>query len=63
MNFLYSSKKWCMALDKSEVAVWSPIDHALTALQCSHPTLGNFLPPVSVEVFPSRDALDIYGLF
>ena len=32
-----------------EVAVQSPVDCALTALQCTHPTLGNSLPPISVE--------------
>ena len=46
-----------------EVAVWSPVDCALTALQCGHPTLGNFLPPFSVEAFSSRGALDVDGLF
>ena len=46
-----------------EVAVRSPIDCALTALQCNHPTLGYSLPPVSVEAFPSRGALDVDGLF
>ena len=47
-----------------KVAVWSPVDHTLTVLKYSHPTLGNsFPPPVSVEVFPSRGALDVDGLF
>ena len=46
-----------------EVAVRSPVDYTLTALQCSHPTLGNSLPPISVEAVPSRGALDVDGLF
>ena len=46
-----------------EVAVRSPVDHSFTALQCSHPTLGNSLAPISVEAFPSRGALDVDGLF
>ena len=47
----------------AEVAVWSPVDRALTALQCSHPALRNSLPPVSVDAFSSRGALDVDGLF
>ena len=46
-----------------EVAVRSPVDCTLTALQCSHLTLGYSLPPVSVEAFPSRGSLDVDGLF
>ena len=45
-----------------EVAVRLPVDCALTTLQCDHPTLGDSLPPVSVEAFPCRGALDVDGL-
>ena len=47
----------------SEGAVWSLVDHAITVLQSSHQAFGNSLPPVSVEAFPSRGALDVAGLF
>ena len=40
------------------VAGWPP----LTALQCSRPTLGNSLPPIPVQAFPSRGSLDVDGL-
>ena len=43
--------------------VWPPVGHLLTALQCSRPTLGNSLPPIPVEAFPSRGPLDVDDLF
>ena len=46
-----------------EVAVWSPVGRPLIALQCSRPTPENSLPPIPVEAFPSRDPLDVDGLF
>ena len=46
-----------------EVVVWSPVGRPLTALQCSRPTLGNSLPPISVQAIPSRGPLDVDGLF
>ena len=46
-----------------EVAVWLPVGHPLTALQCSRPTPGDSLPPIPVEAFPSRGPLDVDGLF
>ena len=47
----------------TEVAVRLPVDFTLTAVQCGHPTLGDSLPPVSVEAFPRRGALDVDGHF
>ena len=46
-----------------KVVVWSPVGRLLTALQCSRPTLGNSLPPIPVQKFPSRAPLDVDGLF
>ena len=46
-----------------EVVVRLPVDCALTALQCGHPTLADTLFPISVEAFPRRGALDVDGLF
>ena len=46
-----------------EVAVRPLVGHPLTALQCNRPKLGNSLPPIPVEAFPSRGPLDADCLF
>ena len=56
-NFL-STHKPSLGVTRShalppEVAVRSPVDCALTALQCGHPTLGNSLPPSLLRRSPA----------